>query len=221
MKDLLIYHNLGLGDHIICCGLVRHFAKHGRWVHVFVKPPNVESVMWMFQDNPLIVPFPVETDDHAEQILALPDAQKKYEIMRLGCTGPGWTTSEGFDKTFYRQAGVPFEERWSGFHAPPVQTPIYPPRVRYCFVHHDISRGFAINLAKVPDTALVFADTRTRNIFDWVIMLQNAFELHCIPSCFALLADSIPLKEGVKLFLHGSARPGWDRHTTRYQWTIV
>lgn len=222
MKDLLIRGHLGLGDHIITNGLVRHFAHHGRWVHVMVKPPNVASVTWMFQDNPLIVPFEVDSDEHAEQILALRSTQQDREILRLGCTGAGWTTGQDFDQTFYRQAGVPFEQRWEGFHVERAPDELLRPSQTFAFIHDDPNRGF--NLRSLPAEVLgvVRADSyKVPNIFQWRRILEDALEVHCIPSSFSALWDSLPEIKPQKLFLHGSARPGWDRHTYRKEWQIV
>src|SRR5688500_2660446 len=112
MKDLLIYVNMGLGDAIIVNGLVRKLAAD-RDVMFLSKTHNFPSIKWMFIDHDNIVVIDVGDDDGAERFIAKHGAD--VEVLRLGCTGANFR-SQDFDKCFYEQAGVPFEERWSGFH---------------------------------------------------------------------------------------------------------
>jgi hypothetical protein len=45
-----IYHHLGLGDHIICNGLVRSLIKSTENYKMFVKPHNLVTVSFMYKD---------------------------------------------------------------------------------------------------------------------------------------------------------------------------
>ena len=49
-KELYLYHHLGLGDHIICNSLVRHYCKLYDKIYLFVKSHNYESVKFMYHD---------------------------------------------------------------------------------------------------------------------------------------------------------------------------
>lgn len=217
MKDLLIYHNLGLGDSIICNGLVRHFAKD-RNVFVFCKTHNAPSVRFMFSDDPRIVCVDVEDDAATDRVKILGNC----DVMRL--TGSG----HGFDRQMYEQAGVPFEQRWDGFYAEwPRPNLIKPPAPPYMLVHDDPERGFVIPpsvapLADYPPVShAIHANRRSPNIFDWLAVLECAAVIHCIPSSFSVLVDSIGTHPEQKLFLHTSARPNGELPTYRKQWTRV
>lgn len=50
MKELYIYHHMGLGDHIICNAIIRNYAKENDMIHLFVKPHNHKNVSFMFRD---------------------------------------------------------------------------------------------------------------------------------------------------------------------------
>ena len=45
-----IYHHLGLGDHIICNGIVRHFKEIHKTVTVFCRPNYFTNVEYMYRD---------------------------------------------------------------------------------------------------------------------------------------------------------------------------
>lgn len=51
MRELYIYHHLGLGDHIICNGIVRHYSKLNDRIYLFVKPDNRNNLKIVSSDN--------------------------------------------------------------------------------------------------------------------------------------------------------------------------
>ena len=57
-----IYHHLGLGDHIICNGIVRHYNEIFKSVTVFCKPHNFTNVEYMYRDNGSIIILPIGED---------------------------------------------------------------------------------------------------------------------------------------------------------------
>ena len=46
-----VYHHLGLGDHIICNGMVRYFKEIYGKIKVFCKPHNYKNVEYMYRDD--------------------------------------------------------------------------------------------------------------------------------------------------------------------------
>ena len=64
-----IYHHLGLGDHIICNGLVRKIKESHEKVVVFCKTPNYENVSYMFKDDSNIIIKPFDTDELVSQYI--------------------------------------------------------------------------------------------------------------------------------------------------------
>lgn len=217
MKDLFIRPHLGLGDAIICNGLVRHFAKFepDRIIHVPCKTHNVASVRMMFSDLGTVEVKPVADDLAADRMAQEFEDAGIAEIERLGGSG------NGFDRQFYESAGVPFEERWTEFLIPPC--PFVQPWDKpwdFHFVHDDPGRGFAIDWRKLPKDKRIVTPYRTRSITDWIHTIQRASQIHCIPSSFSLLADSLG-SNASEYFLHVSARPGGELPTYRKNWTIL
>ena len=65
---IYIYQHLGLGDHIICNGLVRNLIKSDNQYSMFVYSHNYESVKFMYRDlNNLS--FIKSTDIEAKNII--------------------------------------------------------------------------------------------------------------------------------------------------------
>ena len=63
MDKLIILPHMGLGDHIICAGLVRTKARQYPQVIMPVKAPNLPTVQLMHVDTPNITYLTIPGDD--------------------------------------------------------------------------------------------------------------------------------------------------------------
>ena len=208
--------HLGLGDAIICNGLVREIAKSDD-VMLPCYEHNLPTLRFMFRDliNVSIVPVKDEVDMHskAEENTALED-----EVLALG-----WYSELSFDKTkwdqeLYRHACVPWECRWSSFKVDKgaddvVQTG------EFGFVHMDEARAMRIKPALLPKIQYA-TPGKAESIFEFRPLIEYATEIHMIDSAFLCLADSLQLSAKRKVFhkyareggksLHPTLSPGWE-----------
>ena len=67
-KTVYLYHHLGLGDHIICNGLVRNYANKFN-IKLFTKSHNAGSVKFMYKDVPTIDIISVQNDQETQNRL--------------------------------------------------------------------------------------------------------------------------------------------------------
>ena len=154
------------------------------------------------------------------------------EVILAGNTNPGWTealTRMPWDAAFYHLARVPFEKRWSSFYMPPTLNAILVPGVDYVLCHEDIPRGYRIDPVRLSaEGRPVFyvsppAIGLARPIAEWVPLISNAAEVHCIDSAVMHLAESLPARG--KLFYHKYARPAGQYSaevvTRRKEWTVI
>jgi hypothetical protein len=209
MTDTIyIFHHLGLGDHIICNGLVRNVCRKIKNVNLFAKPEYHESVTFMFKDlkNLNVI---AATDEEAHVIWRpLPIEQKVQPA-----TGKRRVPSMLFDEVFYTCIGLNFQRRWDDFFFERDKkreknlTEKLVKSDNYIFVHDDSTRNFYI-----PDSELSgdFEVVRpvldiTNNIFDYTSIIENAKEIHVMDSCFKHLAESIPVN-AEKFFYYTSIR---------------
>jgi hypothetical protein len=204
--DLYIYHHLGLGDHLICHGIVRYFCNEYNDVNVylFVKPHNHDSVQFMYHDLKnlkLIQGY----DQDADRYLSEHNIQN---FLKIGFSNT-FFGNNNFDKGFYAQVGVPFENRWDLFY---VERDLnkektiydyYNINSEYVFLHDD-SR-FVINDKYKKDVNYISPKIGlTTNIFDYLTLIENSQEIHCIESSFLFLIDS--MIKGKKVFIHRYSR---------------
>jgi len=222
VKRLVIYCHLGLGDAIICNAIVRDRASRYDRVVYFCKHHNHPSVKFMFRDLPNV--WVVQASDDADAERFLSDRAKSEEVLRLGGTGDNFVGAE-FDKSFYRQAGVPFEHRWDRWSVLRGSTELRAPcftDTKYAFIHSDPARGFNVDPFKLPSRVECewVEPNKTENIFEWWSIIENAEEIHVINSSFLHFIDSIPTK-AKRHVLHKYARPQGEYPTLRKDWKIL
>lgn len=186
----------GLGDAIICNGLIRVLARRYTYVFVPCKVHNYPSVSAMWSDLDNVKVLKVEGDKEAS------DLARWFgdHALRLGLHS-GQPLEQSWDAMMYRQAGVKFSDRWDEFRLPPMMFQLSWP-VHQAFLHDDPERGFVIDRSRL--TKNVMNVPKMKHIFEVLPWLQTAPEIHVIDSCFLCLADSVPTK-AKRLVLHAYA----------------
>lgn len=213
MSILKLDWHLGLGDAIICNGLVRALAQQVDWLILPAYEHNRESVIHMFRDLDNVV-----TMDEARWSI------QPGRVLSIGMNNPAWGTIRPFDRAFYHFAGVDFDARWDEFHIPESpETEIDPPEEPFGLIHHDVERKYVIE-DKWSQGSLRMIWTRpiTSRISDWRKVIRLAGEIHCIDSSMLHLVESLPTTG--RLFFHQYARPAatsFDDVIKRKQWTVV
>ncbi|WP_448188453.1 hypothetical protein [Azospirillum sp. sgz301742] len=219
---LFLSHHLGLGDHLICNGLVRHIAAGTPSLGLFVKRHNETSVRFMFRDDPTIRLFPVRHDDDVNDFLRHYPA---VPLVRIGFEKLD-EKRHTFGEDFYAQAGLDYSDRWALSFVqrnPERERALFERLVGtvrpYLFLHDDPGRNLTIDRRLVPGGLPVIRPDRrmTDNIFDYGMILENAQEIHCMDSAFRHLADSLPRLTG-RLILHHYVRGPTSDVPGRHTW---
>tara|TARA_Y100000385_G_C12976929_1_gene586588 strand:+ start:254 stop:943 length:690 start_codon:yes stop_codon:yes gene_type:complete len=192
-NTVYVYHHLGLGDHMICNGLVRRLAENiPDDITLVVKNRNFNNVSRMYSDAPKIKFFPVEEDSQFtdfcnthriwDQVIKI-----GFESCRMG----------EFDKSFYDCVGMPFHHRWDswGLKRDYDQEAKVAAELNiqgdYIFVHNTSSEEsydiqIESNLPQIKPQKL----ESEKSIFDWLGVIENAKEVHCVDSSFIHMIDS-------------------------------
>lgn len=201
--NAFIYHHLGLGDHIICNGLVRYLiAKCGlKTVSLIVKSSNINNIKRMYRDKPEIEFFIINDDS---EFLQFYQDNKNTPLIKVGFDK---CINSQFDRSFYDSVKVPFVERWNSWYIErdEEQENAVLKELNidydYIFVHNESSVGtFDLNISSHLKQIKPVKLTSEKSIFDWIKVIENAKEIHVINSSFAHLANSLTLSN--KLFYH-------------------
>jgi hypothetical protein len=229
MKNGFLLHHLGLGDHIICNGLVRELSDRYDILMFPVKNHNLENIKFMLSDVQNINFISVKNDN--EMLAEWQKYKSFFTPIRLGCFDSGnfIRVGETFCQSFYRQANVPYEKRWEKFHVPhnedaenALEASIDEKTV---FVHDDLSRDYKIKdkyLSGViyrPSHQLGLEIKTT--IFDYRKLLKKAEELHCMDSAFAAMIDHMPELLEKPKYIHRYVRQASQNPTYKNGWNLL
>ena len=193
MIDYYIYHHLGLGDHIICNGLVRYFCKKNKSknISLVVKERNFNNVSRMYKGFENICFTKVDDD---KGFLSLYSKCSATPVLRVGFEK---TRPNDFDVSFYDCAQISFSERWNSWDLErddEQEKKIieeFDVTGDYIFVH-DSSSVDKYNLNIDSDLPQIRPKrlSSEKSIFDWLGVIENAKEIHCVNSSFIHLINS-------------------------------
>lgn len=181
-----LYHHLGLGDHIICNGLIRSIVTDSDKYFLFVKNHNIGSVRFMFRDLDNLDFILVENDSVVESILSNLDPEKNKTI-RIGFS-PSINNPIPFDEFFYLQMNIPFKNRWEKFYVvrdkdseKKLYQKLNPNNEKFVLIHKDgsIPRRFNHEYPK-NNYKKIYVENITNNMFDFLLLAEKAEEIHCV-----------------------------------------
>ncbi|MCK5021963.1 MAG: hypothetical protein KAR54_01810 [Candidatus Pacebacteria bacterium] len=235
MSTIILYHHLGLGDHVMCHGIVREYCKKYDKVLIFSKPHNYESVSFMFRDIPNLVI--IKSDDTTiNKFIRIntskSEALKYDEAKILGFQYLDKENDIPLEWQFYQLAGIPLEKKWSSFFIKrdleKEQTFFerIAPKKDYVFLHEDISRKYTINRKLINKDYIIFSPEIkfTDNFSDYCTIIEKAKEIHVIDSSFMFLIDCLPYNNpNQKLYIHRYARDNneWQLPILKKDWRIL
>jgi len=214
-ESIYILHHQGLGDHILCNGIVRISAQNYKKVFVFVKPQYFLNVSFMFRD--LINVFLIQMLPSDIKFFMQLNPQNKYLV--LGFTPEYFRfINEGrqpLDVAFYHFANISLEEKWNSFKLirdiEKEKNVFYNvlglnDNDDYIFIHEDSTRNFILNRSYIPESKkrIRAEDFKNVGIFDFLYTIEKAKEVHVMASAFYCLIDTMQIQSN-KLVLHDYA----------------
>lgn len=233
MSQILLHHHLGLGDHIICNGLVRTFLENYERVFLFAKEHNAKSVSRMYIDNPRLVVLPMPdfgSDGWYGESSYTQDYSTQSGLPLLQITVKDLKENENFDKSFYESVGISHNHRWEKFHLnrdlesekSAFEKMVGDANTPYIFVHDDIKRGFELIPFNQHGHRVIKNDTSV-DFFSIISVLEKAEEIHCMESSVSCLIEQLETIDEKKLFYYPKIRNSifCYQATRRKSWKIV
>lgn len=196
MNTIYAYHCLGLGDTIICNGIINNCSKKFDRVVIFSKPKFYKSVSFLYRNNNKVV---IIKADDAEAGLIFDNINYDTKI-KIGF-GNIPSDYKYFDESFYNQVGLKFSKRWDDFvldrdidQEDRVFQELNLPE-NYVFVHENVAPGHIVPTKEIEQKGLCIfrpnPEQSIDNIFLYCKILENAKEIHCTDSSFKNLVDSM------------------------------
>jgi hypothetical protein len=216
MGSAIVLNHLGIGDHVMINGLVRHLAETEKSVSVVGLEKHKESLEFMYRDNPKI----------------------KVKTVKTTAARDVWGATQGFDKVLPLATYGIHENNWKQLtygdaplstwcHLPYFQAKVNPEYMRtkfyferdheredafykkmglegqdYIFVHNEPDRHRE-NIVQSP-YKVFNPDVKISpfNIFDYLKILENAKEIHCINSGWPWVVELFKIGSHKTNFMH-------------------
>lgn len=224
---LFVMWHLGMGDAIICSGMIRELAKiyEEVWVPVYLR--NLKSVQDMFSDvnNILVEEVHVDSDIFTLQMVHENNGDK---ILKLGLYGNHpHIEPHSFDQSFYYQADVPFSKRWDSFKIPenPLQSQAFVVAENLgettIFIADSDERGFRIDDSRIESKLYKLRPWKVKSIFEYAGVISRCAEIHCIDSSLIHLVESIPTKGALFYHLYPRNAGPYHQAKRRKTWKIL
>ena len=206
-----------LGDSFILSGIVHYYAERCHELHVPVRPEFFETLSTLYQDfsniKIVIINSHEELDEYASnnklsKILGTTLQSENIRGLRLH---PLW------DQQLYSNHELPFSLRYKNFKMPTnvagskeLYQKLAGDGTPYALVHRytgDHPYGIPINVENfrsacgMPPIKIIDIDhTITNNMLQFIDLIMNAREIHCVASSFHCLIDGINTNS--RLYFH-------------------
>lgn len=217
-NHMFIYQHMGLGDHIMCNGLVRTIIDKKNQYIMFVKEHNYGSVSYMYRDIPNLR-FLIGDDAAAINFLnanAVP--QNQVKLIGFNWVDP---TNHNLEENFYMQHQIDPHKKWDSFYCErdeQAEQKVYEHfsiNEDYIFVHDD-SR-YHIDESKLPQGLRIIRPQIgvVDSIFCYAKVMEKAKQLHLMESCFGWMAELMKLNP--ELYMHRYSRNPSKFETPTYR----
>ena len=110
-KEFVLHHHLGLGDTIICNGLVNFLSTKYSKIYLPVKENLFNTVQFLYSENKNLSLFKISNDSREEDIYKFA-LSKNVKILRVGYQN---VKDQPFNLAFYKQLGLPYRYSQIGY----------------------------------------------------------------------------------------------------------
>jgi hypothetical protein len=225
-SELIVYHHLGIGDHIICKGLIKELEKHYN-VILIVKQCNAKTINFLYADSPSIKLHYVENDQEARKFV-----NQIHNKLILGHENINPRIS--FDQSFYKQIGLDINLKWTNFtlkrdytdeqklYNTLIQNP------KYIITHIQTKRGSPIHLDEneTKDFQIIEIDSKYDGesaMFSWLTILEKAAKIILTNSCILHIVNQLNINEPNRLYYKSGNRiyDPVDEPILRGKWRMI
>lgn len=199
--EITIHHHGGLGDAIICNGMINYLSNYFSKIRVASWPQTFKQLEFLYSDNRKIEVFEYKKNNEIYK-------GNKHHVLRVGFE----KNYGNFNVSFYEQLNLPYEISFDYFHIPNDESRVdeiyshlldhYGVSGDYILIHRSSSYG-ELDLVIENSLPKVFVEKDTdifKNIFLYTKLIQNAKEIHCVDSSFLHLVERVDTE--AELFFH-------------------
>lgn len=208
---------MSLGDSFVVAGVVHHFGDRCYELHLPVLPKFYKTLSTLYQDHPHIKVVDLLPYNGGEnQYVQTHGLSRILRSEVLATTIKGLDISPMWDIQIYSNYELSYGLRYSNFRLPKhidgaddlyARLSENEPYILWHRFSNDFPNGAPIDVAafrsinNLPNIKIIeITEGITDNMMQYTTLIKNAVEIHCIPSSFHCLVDSI--QTNAKLFFH-------------------
>ena len=208
-KKIIVHHHLGLGDHIICNGLINKLSESLETIYLPVKSHYYEMIKFLYLDNKKIKFFQV-TNNNSEDDVSIYAEKNNLRILRIGFEK---VKKNPFNTWFYEQLDYPYDYSFDYFKLPDQESKGEELEAHLCDYYsankdnyilvHNQSHENIYDLKNIINKDIIYISKDSDlfdNMFYYKTLIANAKEIHCINSSFLHLVERV--KTDSKLYYH-------------------
>jgi len=192
--NIIIHTHLGMGDMFICNGLIRKLISESDYENYYVvcKKKYSKTIEKMYLDEEKITVVSIDGNNEYQEVR---DLNIQGAMLRIGHEHLNY--NRNFDESFYEQLGYRIEDKfkWCKISRNDSQeTECHKEEVKneeYIFVHDKSSVG-EFELKIKTDYDVVKPNNMDYDVVDYLKVIENAKEIHCLDSSFLNMIDVVP-----------------------------
>jgi hypothetical protein len=230
---------MSLGDSFVCTGIVHYYGDRSDELHLPVLPKFYKTLSTLYQDHTHIKVIPLDPYDLGEnQYVSDNKLSRIHRADLINTNINGVEITAMWDIQVYANYELPYSLRYSNFRLPKFihgsrelfqNLSKNEPYILFHRFSNDFPKGAPIDITAFrqvngfSDIKIIeITESITDNMMEYVELIKNAEEIHCIPSSFHCLVDGI--ETPAKLFFHDirektsmAVNSIWNNH----RWTMV
>ena len=228
IDEIYIAHNVEMGDHLVCYGLVTEYAKRYRKLYLYTKRINYNNVVRLYKDIPNIEVIMGKEENNVFIV----------EPSTLIIGSYNWhnalynDTTLKFDRFYYNFANVPFEKKFENFYFGrdmEREKDVYynvlglKDDEEYIFIHENSDKNQNLNRKYIKENLKIISaeDYKDVSLFDFLYTIEKSLEVHVINSSFRTLIDLMNIKHD-KLYYHKYSRNmEHDQPQCQLNWYVI
>lgn len=214
-KRLMLVSRNGLGDNMVAAGLANWLSQHVELVFVPVRNSYWQSVNWMYADCKNIVPVGVDPScnwNNLQELAASLNSQLCKTILDYPVrSGTPWF------RACYEQYHLHYQTRfhcWPSVKPGPNAHKLFERLIKnknYVVIHNNSAERNSYSIDLLQDRSAHHFDncqllhidpSLSNNIWDWLIILQQAQEIHLVPSSVFCLCEQMDSTLSGQVYVH-------------------
>jgi ADP-heptose:LPS heptosyltransferase len=222
---IVIFPHLGLGDNLVCIGLIRAIIQRDPdKVYYYACPyASFHTISWIYKDLNNLYSIPVRERKEAIQLSGFLNAQ----FLPIDTDGK---ILKNYEEYFYSKYRIPFSMRWDDCTVSPGPqsdslfkrlNPRGEPYILICSKQSG-SIEYPLKIENLQLKKVIYVEPLTNNLYDWTRLIAGADEIHSIDTAFIHLVENFFYVNVIypKLYYH-LARPTHTAFTRRLMWSTV